>query len=337
VVFDETAAMAEEFIDADDAQPTVSSEPAECVVEIDGLYKSYGDKEAVRGISLRVGSGEVFGLLGPNGAGKTTTLECAVGLRQPTAGTIRVLGLDPATATAEFRRAVAVQPQEGALFPNLKVRETLELWSSFYPAPEDVDEVLTRVGLTEQRDRKVKALSGGQRRRLLLAVTIIGRPQVLVLDEPSAGLDPQAREHLWDVIRSHRADGSTVLLTTHDMNEAARLCDRLAVIVAGRIAATGTPAQLVRQLSINSTVSFTTPSVLGVIHLRSLDGVTAVETAQGRGGTSVQVTTSQPDVAMRYIAGHRGLRASELSIQQGSLDDVFRKLATASDTEGSGS
>ena len=308
----------------------------EHVVEVANLRKSYGAKEAVRGVSFQVRAGEVFGVLGPNGAGKTTTLECLVGLRRATSGRLRILGSDPAAATQELRRSVAVQPQEGALFPSLKARETLALWASFYPGPADVDDVLAEVGLQDQAQCKVKALSGGQARRLLLGVTIIGRPRVLVLDEPSAGLDPQARELLWDIIRAHGHGGGSVLLSTHDMNEAAELCGRLAILVAGQIAALGTPAELVRELGIHSTVSFTTPSSPGTDRLRALPGVTAVETARAAGGFSVHVRTFSGDAVLRHIAADRALRASDISLRQGSLEEVFRKLAAAGDVPGMG-
>ncbi len=311
--------------------------PAEAapVVSVDGLRKSYGDKEAVRGVSLEIGANEVFGLIGPNGAGKTTTLECLVGLRRPTAGLIRVLGLDPADRSLELRRQLAVQPQEGTLFPQLKVRETIEMWASFYSEPLGVDQVLNDVGLAEQAGQKVKALSGGQRRRLLLAVSIVGRPKLLVLDEPAAGLDPQARELLWDVIRAHRRAGGSALLTTHDMNEAAQLCDRVGVLVAGEVVASGTPAELVRELGGLSTISFTTDSPTSLAAVRMLPGVSDVRTESSRGRVLVHVSTKQGDALLKHVASTPALNAMDLSVTHGGLDEVFRNLV-ASASKGSG-
>ncbi|MEU3568942.1 ABC transporter ATP-binding protein [Kitasatospora sp. NPDC036755] len=284
----------------------------------------------MNGVDLQVGAGEVFGLLGPNGAGKTTTLECLVGLRRPTGGTIRVLGDDPAVHTEDFRRAVAVQPQEGALFSNLTVRETVELWASFYPRPDDVDAVIDRVGLSDEGSRRVKGLSGGQRRRLLLAVTVVGRPKVLVLDEPAAGLDPQARERLWAVVRKHREDGGTVLLTTHDMTEATELCDRIAVLVDGRIAACDTPARLVSALATTSTVTFRAGSEVALEALRALPSVTAVEALPyGEGQVTVHVRTTDGDGTLRRIAADPVLDAKELDVTRGGLEQVFHTLASS--------
>ncbi|MGK4580301.1 ABC transporter ATP-binding protein [Kitasatospora sp. HPMI-4] len=278
---------------------------------------------------MEVGAGEVFGLIGPNGAGKTTTLECLVGLRRPTAGLIRVLGLDPADRSPELRRQVAVQPQEGTLFPQLRARETIELWASFYFRPLAVDQVLKDVGLVEQAEQKVKALSGGQRRRLLLAISIVGRPKLLVLDEPAAGLDPQARELLWDVVRAHRRAGGSVLLTTHDMNEAAQLCDRIGVLVSGRIVASGTSAELVRELGGLSTVSFTTDAPAVLASVRRLPGVSAVRTESARGRVLVQVSTEDGDAVLKHVASTPALNATDLSVTHGGLDEVFRNLVAS--------
>ncbi|MHC3394130.1 ABC transporter ATP-binding protein [Streptomyces lavendulocolor] len=266
-------------------------------------------------------------MLGPNGAGKTTLLECLTGLRRPSAGSAEVLGHAP--SAPELRRMMAVQPQEAALFPQLTVRETVTLWASFYGEHDDVDEVLERVGLLSEAYQRVKALSGGQARRLLLAVTVIGRPRFLVLDEPAAGLDPQAKKHLWDVIRKQREAGGTVLLTTHDMNEATELCDRVAVLVGGRIAACDTPARLVSALDSASTVTFTTPEGTDLGTLHALPGVTSVDIAPTAGGyRTVQLRTSDPDLTLRRVAADDQLAATDLDISRGGLEEVFRSLAT---------
>ncbi|WP_331730234.1 MULTISPECIES: ABC transporter ATP-binding protein [unclassified Streptomyces] len=301
------------------------------VASLNELSKCYGSRKALDAVSFDIRHGEVFGLLGPNGAGKTTLLECLTGLRRPTSGSVRVLGHDPGSRAPDLKRLMAVQPQEAALFPQLSVRETVDLWASFYGDHDRVDEVLDSVGLAGEAFQRVKALSGGQARRLLLAVTVIGRPRLLVLDEPAAGLDPQAKEHLWDVIRKQREAGGTVLLTTHDMNEATELCDRVAVLVGGRIAACDTPVRLVSALASTSTVTFTTSAGTDLGSLDSLPGVTAVEVTQESGGRrSVQLRTTDGDLTLRRIAADEQLVASDLDISRGGLDTVFRNLATDS-------
>ncbi|WP_053690377.1 heme ABC exporter ATP-binding protein CcmA [Streptomyces sp. WM6372] len=298
------------------------------VAVVHELSKQYGSRAVLDGVSFRVLEGEVFGLLGPNGAGKTTLLECLTGLRTPTSGSVKVLGSDPASKDPALRQMLAVQPQEATLFPQLTVRETVELWASFYEDHDDVEDVLERVGLLDQEYQRVKALSGGQARRLLLAVTVIGRPRVLVLDEPAAGLDPQAKEHLWDVIRKQRKSGGTVLLTTHDMNEAAQLCDRVAVLVGGRMAACDTPARLVSEMAAVSTVTFTTSATADISGISSFPGVTSVDSSpSSTGSVTVHVRTSIGDQTLRRIAADEQLAATDLDITKGGLDAVFRALA----------
>ena len=295
---------------------------------VSDLSKRYGTRWALDQVAFTVPRGEVFGLLGPNGAGKTTLLECLTGLRKPTSGTVRVLGEDPAAPGSGLRSQVAVQPQEATLFPQLSVRETVELWASFYPGPDDVDDVLDRVGLLDEAYQRVKVLSGGQSRRLLLAVTVVGRPRVLLLDEPAAGLDPQAKEHLWNVVRQQRASGGTVLLSTHDMHEATELCDRVAVLVEGRIAACDTPGRLVSELAASSTVTFTTPRETDLTGLAALPGVTGFDSTEVAGErVRVRVRTAAGDQTLKRIAGDEGLLAGDLDIHRGGLGDVFRSLA----------
>ncbi|GAA1459894.1 ABC transporter ATP-binding protein [Nocardiopsis exhalans] len=214
-------------------------------LEATGLVKRYGTVSALAGIDLTCAHGEILGLLGPNGAGKTTTIEILTGLRTPTGGRARVLGLDPVRRRAEVRERVAVQPQQAALFEHQTVMETLRLWASLHTDPAGPEEVVERMGLTASRDVRVHRLSGGQRQRLLVGTALVSRPELLILDEPSTGMDPNARLDLWAAVRGHRDGGGTVLLSTHSMEEAAELCDRVALLDRGSLAALGTPADLV--------------------------------------------------------------------------------------------
>lgn len=214
-------------------------------LETAGLVKRYGTVTALGGIDLTADHGEILGLLGPNGAGKTTVIEILTGLRAPSEGTARVLGLDPLRQRAEVRECVAVQPQHAALFEHQTVAETLRLWASLHTGPADPEEVIGRMGLTGSRDVRVHRLSGGQRQRLLVGTALVSRPRLLVLDEPSTGMDPNARQDLWAAVRGHRDEGGTVLLSTHSMEEAAELCDRVALLDRGRVTALGAPAALV--------------------------------------------------------------------------------------------
>ncbi len=217
------------------------------VVEVSGLRKAYDGVEAVRGIDFEIGGGEVFGLLGPNGAGKTTTVEILVGYRRRDAGEVRVLGADPERVDSAWRGRIGVVPQTGELFPNLTVLEHLELFAGYYDDPRPAREVLTLVGLDEKAGAKTRTLSGGQKRRLDLGVALVGNPELIFLDEPTTGFDPGARRAAWETIRSLRSLGKTILLTTHYIEEAHRLADRVAVLRHGEIVASGTPAELIAQ------------------------------------------------------------------------------------------
>src|SRR5690242_12264764 len=210
-------------------------------IEVVGLEKRYGATVAVDGISVTVETGEVFGLLGPNGAGKTTTVETLEGYREPDAGTVRVLGLDPWRDGSRLRPRVGVMLQEGGLYPGVKPLEALRLFAAYYDDPDDPERLLDLVGLREAQETMVRRLSGGQTQRLSLALALIGRPQLVFLDEPTAGMDPRARATTWQLIRDLRTSGVTVVLTTHAMDEAEHLCDRLAIVDHGRIVASGSP------------------------------------------------------------------------------------------------
>jgi len=308
---------------------------ADRVVEVDRLRKSYGDHEVLRGISFHVRRGEVFGLLGPNGAGKTTALETLVGLRRPTSGTVEVLGLVPARDRRAFTERVSVQPQAAALFPTLTVFETLRLFASFYSGPRDPESVISEFGLEAARRTRVKHLSGGQQRRLLLGIASIGNPEILVLDEPSAGLDPASRRNLWDVIERQRELGATVILSTHQMDEATRLCDRLAILVAGRIEAEGSPEELIREHSRVSTVAFFLPersssgdaAAVAVAELERAGITGGITASPERDGLRIAVETEDPDGVLRRIAFTPGLHATGFRVIRSSLEDVFLEVS----------
>ncbi len=213
-------------------------------IEVSGLRKAYGNLEAVREVDFSIEEGEVFGLLGPNGAGKTTTVEILEGYRKRDAGEVRVLGHDPERPGPDFRERIGVVLQQSEMWPNLTVRETHAIFAGYYRAPRNVDEVIALVGLREKAGTRVKTLSGGQKRRLDLGIALIGDPDLVFLDEPTTGFDPQARRAAWEMIRSFRALGKTVLLTTHYLDEAEQLSDRVAVMREGQIVRVGTPADL---------------------------------------------------------------------------------------------
>ncbi|MCX4390694.1 ABC transporter ATP-binding protein [Micromonospora peucetia] len=215
------------------------------VIEVRNLRKQYGDQVAVADVSLSVDEGEIFGLVGPNGAGKTTTVECVEGLRTPDSGTVRVLGLDPRRDRAAVRQKLGIQLQESQLPDQIKVWEALDLYSSFYPHPADWRELMDELGLTPKRKSVFAKLSGGQKQRLSIALALVGNPKVAILDELTTGLDPQARRDTWELVRHVRDRGVTVVLVTHFMDEAERLCDRLAVVAAGRVVAVDTPRNLI--------------------------------------------------------------------------------------------
>ena len=311
---------------AADNQAAIGRRVGDTVLELSGLVKHYGDVQAVSGIDLVASRGEVVGLLGPNGSGKTTTIECIVGLRRPTAGTVRLLGHDPASERSEITSRVGVQPQSASLLGFQTVRETLSLFASFHRDSLSVGSVLHDTGLEAVATRQVRRLSGGQLRRLLLAVALIGDPEVLILDEPSAGLDPAARQSLWAVINSLRSRGKTVLLSTHHMDEASYLCDRIAILVRGRIAAEGVPDELVRQHSRLSYIAFTVPAGAAAAELSRIAGG-EYTTRPVDGGLRVSVSSEEPDAIMRRLTFSAKLGAKDYSVRTSSLEDVFLNVA----------
>ncbi|MEW2129733.1 ABC transporter ATP-binding protein [Streptomyces sp. NPDC005435] len=293
------------------------------VIEVTDLRKSYGGRAVVDGISFTVEEGEIFGVLGPNGAGKTTTVECVEGLRVPDAGRVRVTGLDPVADHAEVARVLGAQLQQSELQPKLTVREALELYASFYPAPADWRTLAERLGLTGKLSTRFAKLSGGQRQRLFIALALIGGPRVVVLDELTTGLDPRARRDTWQLIEEVRASGVTVLLVTHFMEEAQRLCDRIAVIDKGRVAALDTPAGLIRRSAGATVIGFTPSAPLDDADLSALPGLASVAHKDGR--ITLSGTDETVDAVLTLLARHR-VTAHQLRVADATLDDAFLDL-----------
>jgi ABC-2 type transport system ATP-binding protein len=293
------------------------------VIEVANLHKRYGDKVAVDDVSFSVDRGEIFGILGPNGAGKSTTVECVTGVRRPDAGLISVLGFDPRQDREALRRRVGVQLQKCHLPPQLKVSEALRLYASFYPDPVDWRGLLDEFGLAEQRDTNYSHLSGGQQQRLSIALALVGNPEVVVLDELTTGLDPRARRATWDVIKRLSADGVTVVLVTHMMDEAERLCSRIALIDAGRVVATDTPANLVAQVNGEQRLSFRPSGPLDTAVLDALpEVVKVIETPD----QVVVIGTGELLAAVNAALVRHGTAATELRLDQATLEDAYVAL-----------
>jgi ABC-2 type transport system ATP-binding protein len=292
-------------------------------VQITHLRKTYGPLVAVDDVSLSVAEGEIFGILGPNGAGKTTTVECAIGLRNADSGSVRLLGLDPRTDRDEIHEIVGVQLQSGALPGKLRVGEILDEYRSFYREPADVDELIEVLGLGSKRGDYYKSLSGGQRQRLSVALALIGRPKVAVLDEMTTGLDPQARRDTWELIEGIRARGVTIVLVTHFMEEAERLCDRVALIDSGRVVALDTPAALAERARGGKTVRFLPAAPFDDRLLTGLPEVTGLEHV----GQHVVVTGSGELVNAVILTLHAaGVTARDVQLDSSNLEDAFVKL-----------
>jgi len=285
-----------------------------------GLIKRYADVTAVDGIDLEVRTGECFGLLGPNGAGKTTTIEMLEGYREPDAGTVRVLGFEPATAGVAYREHVGIVLQECGIEPYLSVEEVLRMHASFYDDPLPVDETIELVGLTEKRAARVKTLSGGQQRRLDVALGIVGDPELLFLDEPTTGFDPSARRQAWDLVHRLRDLGKTVLLTTHYMDEAQALADRVIVIAAGEIIAEGTPDDIGGRAEARTVVRFPWPAA------RALDGLPVAAT---REGAMARVETDAVAETLHTLTGwaiERRIDLDGLTVSRPSLEYIYLEL-----------
>jgi ABC-2 type transport system ATP-binding protein len=273
-------------------------------IAVRGLRKSYGDLEAVRGVDFEIEQGEVFGLLGPNGAGKTTTVEILEGYRRRDAGEVSVLGHDPQRPGPDFRQRIGVVLQQSEVWPNITVRETHRMFAGYYERPRDIDEVIELVGLSEKRDARVKTLSGGQKRRLDLGVALVGDPDLVFLDEPTTGFDPAARRAAWEMIRSLRSLGKTVLLTTHYLDEAEQLADRVAVLREGKIIRVGTPRELTT-------------------------GGSEVEIRYRRDGEEVLLRTSEPTRDLHRLTSEavaRGEELERLEVRRPTLEGVYLAL-----------
>jgi ABC-2 type transport system ATP-binding protein len=292
------------------------------VVEVRDLVKQYGSTEVVHGVSFEVNAGELFGLLGTNGAGKTTTVEILQGLRRPSAGHVEVLGLDPGHDGDRLRRRIGAQLQDAALPDRVRVEEALRLFASLHPNPRPIDELIDEWHLGRLRRRPFAALSGGERQRLFVALALVGRPQVVFLDELTQNLDPLGRRRTWEVVRQVRDSGTTVVLVTHDVEEAERLCDRIVVMHRGQVVASGTPAGIVEALGGRPTVKFTDTT----LDARTLQAVPGVETIQ-RHGPEVHVTGS--GAVLAHIGAHLvslGRPPLDLRIERPSLEDRFVAL-----------
>jgi ABC-2 type transport system ATP-binding protein len=293
------------------------------------LRKTYDGKvEAVRGLNLEIQAGECFGLLGPNGAGKTTTIEILEGLLAPTSGEVKILGKSWRENEREMREWLGISLQETRLSEKLTVRETIELFASFYRAPRSSDEVLAQLELTEKADSWVGKLSGGQRQRLAVATALVCNPKILFLDEPTTGLDPQSRRQLWEIIRQFQRDGGTVLLTTHYMDEAERLCDRLAIVDHGQIIAEGSPAELIEKLGGHHVVEFSVSGNSDGAAVQIWKALPSVESVREDDGL-VALNVKQPHLtipALLDAIGRQGTELRHLTTRQASLEDVFVNL-----------
>ena len=297
----------------------------EIVVEVKDLVKAYGNVKAVNGISFNITKGEVFGMLGPNGAGKSTTVEIIEGLRNADSGSATILGMNISKDTRTVKERIGVQSQSPALFPDLKVREIINFFRALYKKSVATSQIIDLASLQESQDILFRNLSGGQQQRLSVALAFVNDPEIIVLDEPTTGLDPQARRAMWEVIETFRSSGKTVLLTTHYMEEAQRLCDRIAIMDYGKIIALSSPQQLIESNIKESAIRFKMKEYPGDQVLAGLPDVTNVIK---EGDDIVVYTSNIPSVisGLLGLASQRSTELSELSVRQATLEDVFLKL-----------
>jgi len=297
------------------------------IVQVQGLHKTYGATVAVDGISFDVREGEIFGMVGPNGAGKTTTIECLEGLRKPDRGTVRVLGMDPQKEGQALCLHAGMQLQQSNLPDRMKVWEALDLYASFYPNPVDWEELLIHLGLDEKRNTSFAKLSGGQKQRLFIALALLPDPQIVFLDELTTGLDPQARHAIWDLVRDVRTRGKTILLTTHFMEEAEKLCDRVAILDHGKIVVLDTPVNLISSLEVEERVLFNVEGTLPPAFASALSEGARIEiqgdrvTVHGKNGRKIPLVSEVVN-----LLGRQGVRFHDLRTEQPTLEDVFLSL-----------
>lgn len=303
------------------------SDPTSSAINVRGLKKRYGSRDAVNGIDLDIAVGEVFGILGPNGAGKTTTVEILEGYRKPDSGTVKVLGLDPWGEGDALKARIGVMLQSGGLSPGLKPLETLRLYAAFYKSPDEPSRLLDLVGLNDSAQTPIRRLSGGQYQRLSLALALIGRPEILFLDEPTAGMDPRARATTWEIIQTLSNQGVTIVLTTHNLAEAETLCGQIAIIDRGSVVAEGTPVELTGA-ALRSEIVFTSTAGLNLDPLRSSLAVKAEMCRETADGTYV-VEAPTSTVLVRGVVdflSEFGAPLFSLTTGQATLEDVFLQL-----------
>lgn len=296
--------------------------PNDVMVDVKGLVKKYGSFVAVKGVQFQVEQGEIFGLLGPNGAGKTTTIEMLVGLRKPDEGTAALAGFDVLKELDQVKEVIGIQLQSTSLFELLKVEEILHLYASFYPSHVNIDQLIENMLLTEKRKDRVKGLSGGQKQRLAIALALIHDPSIVFLDEPTTGLDPQARRTLWDIVLRLKEEGKTVILSTHYMDEAHVLCDRIGIMDQGELIALDTPANLVRTLQSTSTVEFHLNNPPEQEWFMKMNGVEEVSIKD----TFVQLYTDNVQQALTslvQVSTEHNLEIFDLQTRLATLEDVF--------------
>ncbi|MCU1427061.1 MAG: transporter ATP-binding protein [Actinomycetia bacterium] len=309
-----------------------ADDDAALAISVSGLAKQYGTVRAVDDLSFDVRAGEVFGLLGPNGAGKTTTVEILEGYRQPDAGTVRVLGLDPWREGPRLRPQMGVMLQEGGLYPGLRPLELLRLFAAYYDDPDDPERLIDVVGLRDATRTVIRRLSGGQKQRLSLAAALIGRPRVVFLDEPTAGMDPHARASTWELVRTLRGAGTTILLTTHAMDEAEHLCDRVAIITGGHLAALGSPADLTRHAASDE-VWFAAAAGIDCVALAAALSLAPLLVVEERPGEYLVRAAGTPALVADLACFLRDQNVMLAALQAGrrSLEEVFLQITAEAD------